>query len=127
MYVLPYKYRKILKMLLNLLEVIYACIMGRRWYIPMLNADGYEKNRRNNMRGYDLNRVFPVPAGPNGAVSGGVSQPETDAYIAFSNAHTFVAAAMYAHTFVAAAMYAAFVFGPLIFPISCLLATFPFT
>lgn len=33
------------------------------WYVPMLNADGYEANTRANGNGRDLNRCFPTPSG----------------------------------------------------------------
>jgi len=47
-------------------------------YIPMLNPDGYERVRRSNAAGVDLNRNFPSP-GESDSTAG--RQPETVAYM----------------------------------------------
>jgi len=50
-------------------------------YLPMLNPDGFERNRRGNGAGFlgqDLNRDFPQPGGSDSTAG---RQPETVAYM----------------------------------------------
>jgi protein MpaA len=61
------------------------------WLLPMLNPDGQANQTRGNGNGVDLNRNFPYEWGPLGAPgdsqysgSGPGSEPETQAFIAFT-------------------------------------------
>ncbi len=61
------------------------------WLMPMLNPDGQANQTRGNGNGVDLNRNFPYDWGPIGAPgdnqysgSGPGSEPETQAFIAFT-------------------------------------------
>lgn len=60
------------------------------YYMPMLNPDGFENNRRGNGNGADLNRDFPSVTG-----GGGGSQPESRAYMAFHEDHSFDVSLMF--------------------------------
>ena len=52
-------------------------------YMPMMNPDGYESNRRNNANNRDLNRDFPIP----GQTPNRNRQIETLAYMDYVAAH----------------------------------------
>ena len=54
------------------------------WYLPNMNPDGYEANRRTNANSVDLNRNFPIPSG-----GGATPEPETVHYMAFVEARQF--------------------------------------
>ncbi|MES2769383.1 MAG: M14 family metallopeptidase [Bdellovibrionota bacterium] len=55
---------------------------GSLYIIPILNPDGYDRRRRQNSAGYDLNRDFDISIEPKI----GFSQPETIALKSFLNA-----------------------------------------
>jgi len=62
-------------------------------YMPMLNADGFERNRRGNANNLDLNRDFPQP-GQSDSTAG--RQPETVAYMNYvSSVPTLKVSLMY--------------------------------
>jgi hypothetical protein len=65
----------------NMVEVATS-VQG--WYLPNMNPDGYEMNRRNNANNADLNRNFPKPSG-----TPQTPQPETIAYMDFVSSHAF--------------------------------------
>ena len=61
------------------------------WLLPLMNPDGYANDVRGNEHGVDLNRNFPhdwTPIAQPGnwqySGSGPASEPETQAYIAFT-------------------------------------------
>ncbi|MEN9643556.1 MAG: hypothetical protein RL238_225 [Actinomycetota bacterium] len=61
------------------------------WLLPLLNPDGYANDVRGNANGVDLNRNFPhdwtaiaQPGDWQWSGSGPASEPETQAYIAFT-------------------------------------------
>jgi len=53
------------------------------WFMPSLNPDGYELNRRENANWVNLNRNFPVPDGSIGEDGTYVNEVETQAFIDF--------------------------------------------
>lgn len=59
-----------------------ATSMTTAW-MPMMNPDGYESNRRNNANNRDLNRDFPIP----GQTPNRNRQVETLAYMDYVAAH----------------------------------------
>lgn len=64
------------------------------WIMPLMNPDGYEASppKRWNANSIDLNRNFPdIVTDPNNSVTG--REPETQAVMNFSAAHSFVLSA----------------------------------
>ena len=55
------------------------------WFVPNLNPDGYEMNRRGNADNVDLNRNFPMPGG-----GGQAPAPEALAWMDFVPRHDFI-------------------------------------
>ncbi|MDO9390771.1 MAG: DUF2817 domain-containing protein [bacterium] len=53
------------------------------WFMPSLNPDGYELNRRENANWVDLNRNFPVPDGSIGEDDTYSNEIETQRFIDF--------------------------------------------
>jgi len=60
------------------------------YYMPMLNPDGYEANRRGNGNNADLNRDFPTVTGGSGGI-----QPESQAYMKFHDNHVIDVSLMF--------------------------------
>lgn len=48
-------------------EQVEAALSSQAWFLPNLNPDGYEANRRGNADNVDLNRNFPQPTGAPGS------------------------------------------------------------
>ena len=62
--------------------------------MPSMNPDGFERGRRSNANGYDLNRNFPdFTTDPDDTPDG--RQPETQAVMALHDDHHFVTALNY--------------------------------
>lgn len=68
-------------------EQVEAALGAQAWFVPNLNPDGYEANRRGNANNVDLNRNFPQPTGAPGTPA--TPDAEAAAWMAFVLAHDF--------------------------------------
>ena len=68
-------------------EQLEAALSAQVWFVPNMNPDGYEMNRRGNANNVDLNRNFPQPTGQPGTPA--TPDAEAEAWMEFVPRHDF--------------------------------------